>query len=93
MDIEKTSIEGQYGQFNSATKDNGLTVSQSFAFPTVYVNQRRLADSKIKSSRWQQKVSQLEIATQVKQLYWQLAYLHALKNALARAGNPVRRLL
>jgi len=82
VDIEKTSIEGQYGQFNSATKDNGLTVSQSFAFPTVYVNQRRLADSKIKSSQWQHQVSQLEIATQVKQLYWQLAYLHALKTLL-----------
>ncbi|HEY5505730.1 MAG TPA: efflux RND transporter permease subunit, partial [Sedimentisphaerales bacterium] len=34
VDIGKTSVEGQYGQFNSATKDNGLTVSQSFAFPT-----------------------------------------------------------
>ena len=82
VDIGKTSVEGQYGQFNSATKDNGLTVSQSFAFPTVYINQRKLADSKIKSSEWQQKVSQLEIATQVKQVYWQLAYLHALKTLL-----------
>ncbi|HET9569904.1 MAG TPA: CusA/CzcA family heavy metal efflux RND transporter [Bacteroidales bacterium] len=79
IDIGKTAIEGQYGQFNSATKDNGLTISQSFAFPTVYINQRKLANSKIKSSEWQQKVSQLEIATQVKQLYWQLAYLHSLK--------------
>ena len=82
VDIGKTSVEGQYGQFNSATKDNGLTVSQSFAFPTVYINQRKLADTKIKSSEWQQKVSQLEIATQVKQVYWQLAYLHAVKTLL-----------
>ena len=82
VDIGKTSIEGQYGQFNSSVKDNGITVSQSFAFPTVYVNQRKLADSKIKSSEWQHKVTQLEIATQVKQLYWQLAYLHSLKTLL-----------
>ena len=82
VDIGKTAVEVQYGQFNSAVKDNGLTVSQSFAFPTVYVNQRKLADSKIKSSQFQQKQSQLEIATQVKQLYWQLAYLHALQTQL-----------
>lgn len=82
IDIGKTSIEGQYGQFNSATKDNGLTVSQSFAFPTVYINQRKLADTKIKSSQWAQQVSQLEIATQVKQLYWQLAYLHSTKTLM-----------
>ncbi len=82
VDIGKTSVEGQFGQFNSASRDNGLTVSQSFAFPTVYLNQRKLADSKIKSSQWQQKVSQLEIATQVKQIYWQLAYLQASKSLL-----------
>jgi len=82
VDIGKTSIEGQLGQFNSASMDNSFTVSQTFAFPTVYVNQRKLADNKIKSSQWQQKVSQLETATQVKQVYWQLAYLHASKSLL-----------
>jgi len=82
VDIGKTTVEGQFGQFNSASNDNGLTVSQSFAFPTVYLNQRKLADSRIKSSQWQQKVSQLETATQVKQVYWQLAYLYASKSLL-----------
>jgi len=48
----------------------------------VYVNQRKLADNKIKSSEWQHKVSQLETATQVKQVYWQLAYLYASKSLL-----------
>ena len=76
-DIPKTSLEGQYGQFNSYTKDNSFTVSQSFAFPTVYINQNKLAKANVKSSEWQLKSSQLEIATQVKQVYWQLAYLHS----------------
>jgi len=82
VDIGKTSIEGQYGQFNSSLKDNGFTVSQSFAFPTVYVNQQKLANSKIKTSEWELKRSQLETATQVKQIYWQLAYLNSLKSLL-----------
>ena len=76
-DIPKTAIEGQFGQFNSYSKDNSFTVSQSFAFPTVYVNQHKLTKANVKSSEWQLKASQLEIATQVKQIYWQLAYLYS----------------
>lgn len=82
-DIPKTSIDGQYGQFNSYNKDNSFTVSQSFAFPTVYINQNKLAKANIKSSEWQLKSSQLEIATQVKQIYWQLAYLYSKQKLFA----------
>jgi len=82
-DLPKTSIDGQYGQFNSYTKDNSFTISQSFDFPTVYINQSRLANANVKSSEWQLKNSQLEIATQVKRVYWQLAYLHSTQKLLA----------
>jgi len=81
-DLPKTSVEGQYGQFNSYTKDNSLTVSQSFAFPSVYINQNKLANATIKSSEWELKTTQLDIATNVKQLYWQSAYLFSLKTLL-----------
>lgn len=74
-DLGKTNIDIQYGQFNSYTKDNSFTLSQSFAFPSVYINQAKLANANVKSSEWQLKTSQLETATQVKQVYWQLAYL------------------
>ncbi len=82
-DIPKTTFDGQYGQFNSYTKDNSFTVSQPLAFPTVYINQNKLANANIKSSEWQFKSSQLEIATQVKQVYWQLAYLHSKQKLFA----------
>ncbi|HPT21363.1 MAG TPA: CusA/CzcA family heavy metal efflux RND transporter, partial [Bacteroidales bacterium] len=76
-DIPKISVDGEYGQINSYTKDNSFSVSQSFAFPSVYINQNQLAKANIKSSEWQLKSSQLEIATQVKQIYWQLVYLQS----------------
>ncbi len=76
-DIPKTAIDGQYGQFNSYSRDNSFTLSQSFAFPTVYINQNKLANAGIKSSEIELKASQLEISTQVKQVYWQLVYLHS----------------
>jgi len=82
-DIPKTSIEGQYGQFNSINKDNSFTVSQTFAFPTVYIHQNRLAKANIKSSELQLKTAQLEIANQVKQFYWQLAYLYSIQKLFA----------
>ncbi|WP_321425689.1 CusA/CzcA family heavy metal efflux RND transporter [uncultured Bacteroides sp.] len=83
LDLGKTNIDMQYGQFNSYSKDNGYTVSQSFAFPMVYINQNKLANAKVKSSEWQLKGSQLEIATQVKQVYWQLAYLRSKQSLLS----------
>jgi Outer membrane efflux protein. len=82
-DLEKTSVEMQYGKFNSYTKDNSFTVSQSIAFPTVYINQSKLADAKVKSSEWQLKGSRLETATMVKQVYWQLAFLHSKQKLLS----------
>lgn len=76
-DIPKTQLEWQYGQFNSITKDNSLSISQGFAFPSVYINQVKLANANIKSSEWQLRQSRIVIATQVKQVYWQLAYLQS----------------
>ena len=81
-DIEKTGVEMQYGQFNSNSRDNSFRVSQSFSFPTVYINQARLADADYKSSEWKLKDARLEVATQVKQVYWELAYLFSKKKLL-----------
>ncbi|MFA6129049.1 MAG: CusA/CzcA family heavy metal efflux RND transporter, partial [Bacteroidales bacterium] len=82
VDLPKTAIDAQYGQFNSWENDNGFTISQSFSFPTVYVNKYKLAKANIASSEWQHKSSQLEIATQVKQVYWQYVYLSAKQKLL-----------
>ena len=83
IDLPKTVIDGEYGQFNSYTNDNSFTVSQSFAFPSVYINRYKLANANIKSSEWQYKVAQLELATQVKQVYWQYVYLTAKQKLLS----------
>jgi cobalt-zinc-cadmium resistance protein CzcA len=82
-DIDKTNLDFEYGKFNSYEKDNSISLSQSFAFPTVYVNQGKLAESRIKSSEWQLKNTQLETSRRVKQVYWQLAYLYSKQNLLA----------
>ncbi len=81
-DIPKTVIEGEYGQFNSINNDNSFTISQEIAFPTVYINQNRLAKANINSADWQLKGTRLEVAVRVKQVYWQLVYLLSRKGLL-----------
>ncbi|HLP73792.1 MAG TPA: CusA/CzcA family heavy metal efflux RND transporter [Bacteroidales bacterium] len=82
VDLPKTSLEAEYGQFNSAANDNSVTLSQSIDFPTVYANRYRLANANIKSSQYAYNVSQVEIATRVKMIYWQYVYLAARKELL-----------
>lgn len=82
-DIPKISVEGEYGQLNSNTRDNSFTISQSFAFPSVYIFQNKLAKANVTSSEWQYRISMLDIATRVKQVYWQLAYLKSRQKLLS----------
>ncbi|HNX44445.1 MAG TPA: CusA/CzcA family heavy metal efflux RND transporter [Bacteroidales bacterium] len=81
-EIPKTSVEFGYGQFNSYSKDNSITVSQSVLFPTVYTNRSKLAAATIRDSEWKLKQSRLETATEVKRVYWQLVYLMEKKKLL-----------
>jgi cobalt-zinc-cadmium resistance protein CzcA len=80
-DIPKTVIAGQYGQISSYQHDNSLAISQEFAFPSVYINQNRLAKANLVSAGLQLQSTRLDIATQVKQSYGQLVYFYA-KHAL-----------
>lgn len=82
-DIDKTEVEMEYGQLNSYLKDNSFTVSQSISFPSVYINQGKLANARIKSGEYQLKGTQLDISSMVKQVYWQLAYLYSKQKLLS----------
>jgi cobalt-zinc-cadmium resistance protein CzcA len=82
IDLPKTNIEGEFGQFNSYTKDNSFTITQSFEFPLVYINRYKLAKANVQGSEWQYEVTRLELATQVKQSYQQYVYLNAKRKLL-----------
>jgi cobalt-zinc-cadmium resistance protein CzcA len=92
-DLGKTDVNIEYGQMNSILKDNSVGVSQSVSFPTVYINQRKLAGAKVSSSEWQLKKSQLEVSNQVKQVYWHLAYLYSKRKLLIYQDSLYNRFL
>jgi cobalt-zinc-cadmium resistance protein CzcA len=74
--LPKTEIAGEYGQINSYSKDNSLGVSQSFAFPTVYTNRRRLARANVKSSEWNKRAAMADVAADVRRVYNQIVFLN-----------------
>jgi cobalt-zinc-cadmium resistance protein CzcA len=76
-DLGKTDLDFEYGQSNSVRKDNGLTLSQSFAFPTLYSNQQKLAKANIKSSEIGLSITKNEIVKQIKSTWWELSYSYS----------------
>jgi cobalt-zinc-cadmium resistance protein CzcA len=75
--IDKTNVGFQYGQFNSNARDNEFTVTQTFEFPTTYINQDRLAKASIKSAEIKSEFTRNEIIGQVKATYYKLIYCSA----------------
>jgi len=73
FDVPKTQFGLEYGQTNSAVNDDTrFSVSQTFAFPTVYGNQSQLSKAKIASSELNQVVVKNELIAQVKSAYYHL---------------------
>jgi len=74
LNIDKTNITLSQGQINSINYDNNININQRIEYPTVYKNQLRLADERIKGSQYQLAVNQLDLANNVKLAYYQLVY-------------------
>lgn len=79
-DIGKTNINLTYGQYNSPVPyDNNFTISQNLPNPSYLRRLTELAEANINASQLQLKVSQAQIAYQVKGVYYGLVYQHELR--------------
>ena len=97
VNIDKTNITLSQGQINSINYDNNLNINQRFEYPTVYTNQLKLADARIRGSQSQVEINKLNLAHNVKTTYYQLVYFinkraffavqDTLYNNLVRASN------
>lgn len=71
--IPKTNLSLTHGQYNSIVdSDNQFNISQSIAFPTVYVNQAKLAKAKIDASEQHRATTLNELVQQIKVTWYQL---------------------
>jgi cobalt-zinc-cadmium resistance protein CzcA len=92
FDLPKTDFGLDYGQTNSiADNDTRFSISQTFAFPTVYTRQNQLAKSRISSSELKQEAIKNEITTRVSAAYYELWYLKRKQKVLLRQDSIYSR--
>ncbi|HLU85672.1 MAG TPA: CusA/CzcA family heavy metal efflux RND transporter [Vicingaceae bacterium] len=75
FNLGKTDVGVQYGQYNSFENDFAFDMNQNFAFPTVYMNQRKLANEKISESQFQVSISENQLKFDIRKAWYQLTYL------------------
>ncbi|MEH0154434.1 CusA/CzcA family heavy metal efflux RND transporter [Limibacter armeniacum] len=90
---KKTDIGVQYGQYNSFENDFAFSVSQNFAFPTVYSKQRKLAEANTEGSRKQLAVQANTLKRDIRQHWYQLAYLYERQRLLLYQDSLYNRFL
>jgi len=75
FDIQKTNFGFEYGDFNSAENDYKFTISQTFAFPTVYSHQKKLLNENFLAANALQKLSLIELKGSVKKRFYEILML------------------
>ena len=77
LDLPNTGIELSQSSTEGGGMDNGLTFSQDFDFPTVYVAKRKVykAEEKLEHARHSQAVS--ELRGEIYSVYFSLLYQKA----------------
>ncbi len=93
LDIDKTNLGFEYGNFNSVATDNRFSVSQSIQFPSVYKHQGSINQTNIALSEINLQERELEIKTKVKQLFYHLLVLQKKKVLLIDADTVYRNFL
>lgn len=68
-DINKTNLTVELGNVNSAYNDTRYGITQSMAFPLIYVKQRSLLEGEWKAAEFQVAVKEKETIKQVSLLY------------------------
>jgi cobalt-zinc-cadmium resistance protein CzcA len=77
FDLPKTNVSLQYGQYNSFAKnDNNISITQSIPL-TILGSQASLNRSLLASSELKKAFTENDLVYQVKQVYYQLAFVKA----------------
>lgn len=91
LDIPKTAIALEYGQTNSMNNDTRFSISQTFAFPTLYFNKNKLAKAKISAGELNQEIVKNDLLKQVKTVYYQLWFFKSKKKLLLKQDSIFKR--
>jgi cobalt-zinc-cadmium resistance protein CzcA len=81
-DIGKLNATMMLGQYNSYSRDNNITLTQSIPFPTVFSSQKALGNAMIEGGQLKKAATENELAYQVKQVCYYLLFLKGKEKVL-----------
>lgn len=93
MNLGKTQLGFQYGQYNSYKDDFIFVVNQQLEFPTVYGRQKRLADSRVQRSQYQLAMTENEVRRDIRLAWYELSYLREREELLLFEDTLFSKLL
>ena len=90
--LPKTQFEWTHGQYNSVySNDNQFNIKQSFAFPTVYSNQKKVANQATAIASASKHATRNDLIREIKSTYYSLWYTHNQKQLLQRQDSVYTR--
>lgn len=90
FDIAKTNVSADYGKMNSIYNDTRIGISQTFSLPAVYTNQRKLLATNNLIAQSQTKLSELDLRTAIRQVFYAYAVLHERQKLLMYTDSIYR---
>ncbi|WP_149244132.1 CusA/CzcA family heavy metal efflux RND transporter [Dyadobacter sp. 32] len=90
FDVAKTNFTAEYGKVNSISNDNRIGFSQTFNFPTVYSNQRKMLEANLLAARASSRWTEQEIRANVRLMFYAYAGLIEQERLLAYSDSIYR---
>ena len=87
IELPKTEVTFQYGQYNSIENDMSFSISQNIPFPTYFSAQSKLYKAEIQNSELELLQTKNELISQITSLYFSYQYLIEKKIALAQIDS------
>ncbi len=85
--LPKTGFIAEAGQMNSIYTDSRFSISQTFAFPSVYSSQKKLSEEEWRTAVLNASLQEKEIVKMVTQLYYRILYLREKQQLLLHADS------
>lgn len=74
-ELPMTDFNFQYGNTDGFEKNDGIKISQTIPFPTLFGTKRNLIEEQVKGQKWSKELTKNELTKQVRSYYYQLEYL------------------
>ncbi len=74
-ELPKTDLNFQYGNTDGFEKNDGIQISQTIPFPTLFGTKKNLIKEQVKGQEWAKALTENELKKQVRTYYYQLEYL------------------